>query len=101
MAGKDVRQLRHGLSNRSKIVHEVVDGLKGCIFALGREVSVNGGSGGSAVAEVVLDKPEIDSCLQQMSSVAVPERMDTGILIDFAFLECIFENEPYTGPWHG
>ena len=73
MTAKDVRQLRHrGFPGRSKIVHEFVNRLEGPILGLGREVSVDGGSGWSAVAEVSLYKPQIYPRLQQMSGIAVP-----------------------------
>jgi len=57
MAAKDVRQFGHWVSGRLKIVHEFVDGLEGRINGLGREMSVDGGGGWSAVAEIILDKP--------------------------------------------
>ena len=50
------------------------------------------------MAEVLLDKSQIYPCFQKMGGIGVPQRMNTGILIDFAFLQCILENEPYTGP---
>ena len=57
MAAKDIRQLRHGLPSRLKIVHQFVDGLGCRIDGLGREVCVEEGGGGSSVAEALLDKP--------------------------------------------
>jgi hypothetical protein len=72
-ATDDLRELEHRRSGRrSVVVHQALDRIARRVTDLAGQMGVDGGGARAAVAEVVLNDPQIDPVLEQVGGVGVP-----------------------------
>ena len=63
-------------SFQAKAAHHRVNDVIGMLMALGGEMEIDHGGVQAAVPQVLLNPTDVDAGFQEMSSIAVPERMN-------------------------
>src|SRR5215210_2663143 len=85
----------------SDALHQAVDGIGGSVADLTGEMGIDLGGARAGVAEVLLDQPGVETVLEQVSGVAVPQRVNVGTLADAALFEGAPEGFLQGGPIDG
>lgn len=67
--------------------HQIVDDADGSLMPLGGEMEVDHGGIQTAMAEILLNAPDVDPGLQQMGGIRVPEGVDGNALFDVELFE--------------
>ncbi len=61
---------------------------------LGGQMQVNHGGGQTAVAQILLDAPDVDTCFEQMGGVAVAKGVDGDTFCDGQRGQCLSQGTP-------
>lgn len=66
----------------SEVLHELIERIRQSGPNLRGQMRVNLRAARTAVSEILLNDPQIDACLQQMSGIGMPQRMNVSIFAD-------------------
>lgn len=77
----DVGHLQHETSG-SEVLHELIERIGQSRPNLRGQMRIDLRGARAAVSEILLNDPQIDSCLQQMGGIGMPQRMDVSIFAD-------------------
>src|SRR5450759_810607 len=95
-ATSNMSDLRSG----SEVFHQVVERVSlGGPHGAG-QMGVKSRSARTAMAQVVLNQPQVNACFQQVRSVGMSQRMDMGSLVDAALLPGALESTLHTATRH-
>jgi hypothetical protein len=66
----------------ARLLHPLLDGGDGVLLTMGSQVQVEGGGLERAVPQVLLDQAQVDTGLEQVGGVAVPQRVQGDALLE-------------------
>ena len=81
--------------------HHGVNDVVGMFMALGGEMEIDHGGVEAAVAEILLDAPDVDAGLQKMGGIAVPEGMNGDAFCEVKLFHNASERALNRGIAHG
>src|ERR1051326_5421105 len=84
-AAEDLRQLDHGEDRRrSGALHQAIDRVSCSVANLPRHMGVDGGGLKAGMAEVLLDQAQVDTVLEQMGGIGMPQGVNVSALVQTA-----------------
>jgi len=81
--------------------HKIVDNAVGVFVPLSGQVEIDHRRIKAAMSQILLNTPDIDSCLQQMGGVAVTQGVDGDPFFDFELFEHPAQGTLYRSLSHG